>query len=349
MDARIRFDTQVVGALPVIMHYFGRLRLGEIINKVVPWEGGVPLGTLVEIMIANRMLNPEALYRIGDWAKEAGLTDYYGLLAKQLNDDLLGRALERLAKYRNVIEAAVVTEMIKTFKVQVNQVHFDVTDVELYGAYAQQFAAGQTPPTPLPTYGRTKSGRKNVKQIGLGLNVTARRGRAYRPSAVGRQCSGKPGPFGKPADPGENPGQERLHLHRRYETRHHGKPADDYRGQWILPLRRRLPTPPTRPVSQAQTCRQAAEGGLLSAEPSALPPDERNQYEAVETTAVLKGTVSGKKIRTTYRLIFVWSEAKARQEAETRERHASKIREEFEAIERNLNKYSRSAPPFEGS
>ena len=50
--------------------------------------------------------------------------------------------------------------------------------------------------------------------------------------------------------------------------------------------------------------------------------------------------MSGKKIRTTYRLIFVWSEAKARQEAETRERHASKIREEFEAIERNLNKYS---------
>ena len=71
MDARTRFDTQVIGALPVIMHYFERLKLDTIINKVVPWEGGVPLGTLVEIMIANRLLNPEALYRIGDWAKEA--------------------------------------------------------------------------------------------------------------------------------------------------------------------------------------------------------------------------------------------------------------------------------------
>ena len=41
-----------------------------------------------------------------------------------------------------------------------------------------------------------------------------------------------------------------------------------------------------------------------------------------------------------YRLVFVWSEAKQRQEAATRERHVAKIQEEFEAVERNLNKYS---------
>jgi transposase len=71
-----------------------------------------------------------------------------------------------------------------------------------------------------------------------------------------------------------------------------------------------------------------------------LPLEERDKYEAAETTAILEGTVDGKTVRAKYRLIFVWSEAKARQEAETRERHVSKIREEFEAVERNLNKYS---------
>jgi transposase len=131
------------------------------------------LGTLVEIMIANRLLNPQALYRIGEWAHQAGLTDYYGVTAEQLNDDLLGRALEREAKYADVIEAALVTRMVKVFKVQVNQIHFDITDVELYGAYEVKLAEGQAPPTPMPAYGRTKSGRKNVKQIGMGLNVTA--------------------------------------------------------------------------------------------------------------------------------------------------------------------------------
>jgi hypothetical protein len=41
-----------------------------------------------------------------------------------------------------------------------------------------------------------------------------------------------------------------------------------------------------------------------------------------------------------YRPIFVWSQAKARQEAKTRERHVAKIRAEFEAVERNLNRHS---------
>ncbi len=54
MDASVRFDTEIVGALPVIAHYLGRLGLGAVINEVVPWEGGVPLGTVAEIMIANR-------------------------------------------------------------------------------------------------------------------------------------------------------------------------------------------------------------------------------------------------------------------------------------------------------
>ena len=59
MDATTHFDTQIIGALPVIVNYFERLRLGAIINEVVPWEGDVPLGTVVEIMIANRLLSPD--------------------------------------------------------------------------------------------------------------------------------------------------------------------------------------------------------------------------------------------------------------------------------------------------
>src|SRR5205814_6842653 len=54
----------------------------------------------------------------------------------------------------------------------------------------------------------------------------------------------------------------------------------------------------------------------------------------------LEGAVDGKTVRLDYRLIFVWSESKARQEAKTRERHTAKIRAEFEAVQRNLGRYS---------
>ena len=340
MDASVRFDTQIVGALPVIVHYFERLKLGATINEVVPWEGGVPLGTVAEIMIANRLLNPQAMYRIGEWAQEAGLTDYYGVTVKQLNDDLLGRALERLAQHAAVVEAALVTRMIKVFKVQVNQIHFDITDVELYGVYEQQGAEGQTPPTPQPAYGRTKSGRKNVKQIGLGLNVTADGG-----VPVGHL----------PLD--GNAAESPVHLDNlRALAKTLGKSDFLYIADTKLDTTDNLLLVAAgggfflcggafQPHLQEEYLKLKRRGKLHKVDyfpqsQAHLPANERNQYKAAETTAVLEGIVDGREIRVKYRLVFVWSEAKARQEGETRERHMSKIREEFEAVERNLNKYS---------
>lgn len=173
MDAHVRFDTQIVGALPAITQYFDRLGLAAIVDELVPWEGKVPLGTLVEVLIANRLLQPKALFRTGAWAAKAGLTDYYGLTAEALNDDRLGRALERLAEHAEVVQAGLVMKAIEVFKLDVSQIHYDITDVELYGAYERELAEGETPPVPMPAYGRTKSGRKNVKQIQAGLNVTS--------------------------------------------------------------------------------------------------------------------------------------------------------------------------------
>jgi hypothetical protein len=169
MDAHTRFQTQVVGALPVITHYFEQLGLAATVDGLVPWEGDVPLGTLVEVLVANRLLQPEALFRIGQWAETAAVTDYFGLTAGQLNDDRLGRALERLNAHAGDIQAALVLRAIERFHLDVTQVHYDLTTVELYGAYEVEAAEGQPTPAPLPTYGRTKSGRKHVQ---LGLDVT---------------------------------------------------------------------------------------------------------------------------------------------------------------------------------
>src|SRR5262249_31342418 len=62
---------------------------------------------------------------------------------------------------------------------------------------------------------------------------------------------------------------------------------------------------------------------------AAKPAEQRDQYQACEGSERLGGVVDGRKVGLTYRLIFVWSEAKARQEAATRERHQAKIRAEF--------------------
>jgi hypothetical protein len=115
---------------------------------------------LAEILIANRLLGPEAMYRVGEWAENAGLTDYYGVTAQQLNDDRLGRMLKRAAVHGEAASNALVLRAIAVFVVEVGHVHFDVTSAELYGAYAAAVPDGQAPPAPLPTNGHTKSGRK---------------------------------------------------------------------------------------------------------------------------------------------------------------------------------------------
>ena len=338
MDAATRFDTRIVGALPVVTDYLDKLNLAAHIDELVPWEGDVPLGTLVEVMICNRLLQPKALFRLDQWAQTAAVTVYFGLEPGQLNDDRLGRALERLAAHSDKVQPALVLAAIQRFKLNVTQVHYDITSVELFGAYEIEVAEGKTPPTPLPAYGRTKSGRKNIKQVQLGLNVTG-------DGAVPISHLPLDGNAGEAPTHLENlrrlrallPTNKLLYIaDTKLDTPENLLTVAAHDGEFLcggafapnlkdlfLSNRRLLRRVDYHPKSQDR-----------------LPPEERDEYKAFELTDRLDGTVDGEKVRLKYRLIFVWSESKARQEAITRERHVAKIREQFEAVERNLNKYS---------
>jgi transposase len=338
MDAATRFDTQIVGALPVIAKFCEELRLGETVDRVVPWQGDVSLGNLVEIMVINRLLEPNAMFRIGDWARTASVTDYFGLSAEQLNDDRLGRALERLADHREAVEANVVLHAVRRFKLDVSQIHYDISDVELFGAYEISVPAGQVAPTPMPAYGRTKSGRKNVKQIQFGLNVT-------RDGAV---------PVAHlPLD--GNAAESPTHL------------ANLKQLSRILPKQRLLYIADSKLDVPENLCTVVAAGGqFLCAgafspqlqqrflklrhklrrvnyspkSQASRPPEERDRYEAIEVNDRMEGKADGRTIRCRYRLSFVWSQARARDQAATRERHVAKIREAFEAVAKNAGRYS---------
>src|SRR3954447_13949167 len=338
MDAHTRFQTQIVGALPVITHYLGQIDLAATIDHLVPWEGDVPLGTIVEVLITSRLLQPKALFRVGHCAQAAAVTDSYGLTAEQLNDDRLGRALERLAAHAPDIQAALVLKAIERFDLDVTQVHYDLTTVELYGAYEAETTEGQPPPAPRPAYGRTKSGRKHVKQVQCGLDVTGDGGvpvgHLPRDGNAGEVDShlenlkllARTLPRGKLlyiADTKLDAPDNLLAIAARKGQFLCGGALSPQLQERYLNLKDRLHKVNYFPKSQAR-----------------LPAEERDRYQAVEVSEHLEGAVDGKTIRLDYRLIFVWSESKARQEAQTRERHVAKIRAEFEAVQRNLGRYS---------
>jgi transposase len=340
MGKSIQYDTEIIGAFPVIAEYLKKLGVARIVDELVPWEGNIPLGTLTEILILNRRLNPKALVRIGEWAGKAGVTEYYRVTAEQLNDDLLGRALERLSDYRSQVEAALMMVGIRQFGLDVAHVHFDITVAELYGSYERQTAAeGEESTAPQPAYGRTKSGRKNVKQIQVGLNVTHDGGVPIGHLPLNGNAAESPVHL-----------QNLRELRKRLPTNTRLKYVADGKldtpenlltvkaghGQFLCAgvfspqrqdefLKRRDQLQPVdyAPKSQAR-----------------LPPEERDQYRACEMQEMIRGEVNGRKVTSKHRVVFVWSEAKARQEKATRERHVAKIQAEFAAVTRNLNRYS---------
>jgi transposase len=351
-------QTQVIGALPVIQAYFDKLDLAATIDRLVPWQGEVPLGTLTEILIANRLLAPKPLYRLGEWAEQAGLTGFYQLSAQQLNDDLFGRALARLAVHAPDAEAALVLRAVKVFRLDLSKIHYDITTVELFGAYqnyVQQLATQtqgqqtQAQPAPgpdyrppVPTYGRSKSGRKDLKQVQLGLNVLG---------------DGAVPLLHTPLD--GNTAEASTHQ------------ANLQRLRAVLPTSKFLLISDSKGDSQDNLLRIALENceflctGAFTPElqqrylklkdkmhqidyyPNSQEqkkPEERDAYRAHEVQELLTGEVDGQKVRLRYRLIFVWSQARARQQCQTRERHVSKITEKFEKVQKNLNKYTLKTP-----
>ncbi len=346
MNASTLFDTEVIGSLPVLVEYLDRLKLAEVVNKVVPWEGDVPLGTLVEVLVLNRLLNPKAMFRIDDWAQASGVAAYYGLKPNELNDDRLGRALERVATHTDAIQSPLVLRAVKAFQLDVSQIHYDLTSIEFFGAYEQ--AATPEKPTPdaapeksapQPTYGRSKSGRKHVKQIQAGINVTGDGAVPVAHAAFdGNTAESTTHPDNVRRLKEILPKSELLYIaDTKLDTVGNLWEIVDAKGKFLCGgafnvhlqqrfLKHRKELKPVKywPKSQEN-----------------LPPEGRDQYKAFELTDRLKRTDAGKKQQQhDYRVLFVWSESKERQEVQTRERHVAKIRAEFDAIERNLNRYT---------
>ena len=336
MDATTRFDTNVVGAMPVIVNYFDRLQLGDVINELVPWEGDVELGALAEILVLNRLLRPKAMFKIGEWAEKASVTDYFGLTSEQLNDDRLGRALERIAAYGDTVGAALVMNAISEFDLKVNQIHYDVTSVELFGAYETD--EDKQPPTPKPAYGRTKSGRKNVKQIQQGLSVSGDGGVPVCQLPLdGNAAESKTHIANLKKLDQTLPKQSLLYIaDTKLDTPENLLNIAAGKGKFVCggAFQPHLKEKYLKLRSKLDKINYCSKSQLQR------PKEKRDGYQGVETEETIFGKVDGHEVRLKYRLIFIWSERKARDEAKTRERHIEKIREEFEKVLRNLNKFS---------
>jgi transposase len=334
-----QFDTQRVGALPVIALFCDKLRLGRTVDDAVPWQGEVPLGDLVEILVANRLLDPKPLYKLGSWATKATLADFYNLQEQQLHDDRIGMALERLADHGDKVQSALVLRARQEFGLDVSQVHYDLSTVELYGDYSDHQEAQADEATPRPTYGHSKSGRKDLKQIQFGINVTHDGAVPICHRTFDGNAAETPTHLGNLQRLRELlPKGDLLYLaDSKLDSKENLLAVVAGKGKFLCGA--------AMSVAMQDLFLSGAKDRLkpLDYAPKSqqhLPQEERDHYRGVELTEELEEFRDGRFLRCRCRLVFVWSESKARQEAATRERHLDKIRETFEQTAKNLNRYS---------
>lgn len=157
-----RIFARMLGSLPLIHHYVRRLGIMEAIEQFCPSRGNAHLthAQAAVAIIANRLSNPGALYRLIHWSREYALEELWGIDPERLNDDRLARCLDALAEHADAIQGAVALAAVREFDLNVAQLHGDVTSIVLEGQYAE----GEEPARgPRPAYGY--GGQPDCKQF----------------------------------------------------------------------------------------------------------------------------------------------------------------------------------------
>jgi transposase len=161
-----------LGAHPIIHTYMNRLGVADIIGSHIKHDMRRKLSCekTISLIVHNILTTPMPLYEFQDWLKPLD-ADMLGLIDSEvplINDDRVGKALEDFyfGKHKDVF-FHLALKAIKLFKLDCSQIHQDTTSITFAGKYGGWSAEE------ILTYGHNKDHRPDLKQLVLGMSVTA--------------------------------------------------------------------------------------------------------------------------------------------------------------------------------
>jgi transposase len=162
----------VIQAHPIIQSYIQKLKIPELIASYIQQDHRIklPIEQTLCVLIHNILTTPMPMYEIATWLapldeKSLGLDLSE---AQCIQDDRVGQALECFYRGRHKdVFFHLALRAIKVFQLQCSQIHQDTTTVTFSGKYA-----GWGVPE-LLTHGLNKDFRPDLKQLVLGLSVSA--------------------------------------------------------------------------------------------------------------------------------------------------------------------------------
>ena len=177
----LRLESQRLGPLPLIQHFFERLELGELLERFVPTRDRrtrLPYAQGLGVLLRSILVERDPIYRqqetVATYAPEA-----FGLTAQSVagvRDDALGRALDALFDAdRGSLLTEVVLSAGKAFELSFEELHNDSTTIRFCGQYAASGRSIRGKRAPWITYGYSKDHRPDLKQL-LFVLTTSRDG-----------------------------------------------------------------------------------------------------------------------------------------------------------------------------
>lgn len=179
-DVGFELVSRRLGVLPLVNHFLIRAGVGALLARYLPADDAryrLAPATAIGLVVRNLLAGREPLYGLGEWAAryEPATLGLARGDVEQVNDDRVGRALERLF---DADRASLLTELllgvIAEFGVDTTELHNDSTSITVSGVYR---SATGTPrggkPTPQVTFGHSKDHRPDLKQLVWILTVAA--------------------------------------------------------------------------------------------------------------------------------------------------------------------------------
>ena len=153
--------------LPIVKAYARRMGFVEMIDRALPGVMHASPGKVLLGLVMNVLCGRSPLYRVEEFfrTRDVGLLLGADMAAEMLNDDAIGRVLDRMYAYGTwKIFSEVCVQAFRHFGVDGSVVHQDTTSVSVWGEYKP------APRDPFRiVHGFSKDKRPDLKQFILSL------------------------------------------------------------------------------------------------------------------------------------------------------------------------------------
>lgn len=338
-----------LGRIYYVLDFLKKAKIAETVNTCVPensynvyveGKGFVcfTLGQVFEIIIINRMYGLKTpIYHIGEWCENTAIPEIYGIPSVLLNDDRIGRLLDKIFPYLTTIDNKITVNIIREFGIEVSQIHFDPSSFKVYGEYIR--TSGESPPPINITYGRNGQGKRDDKLVRFGIAIT-------EDTDFPLMAKGYSG----------NTNDSEMHpefitglrktlktkdflfiANTKFDTKENIIDIIDNKGFFLCPGV--LASDVKKNFIEKYGKRDKFKPiEYLSKTEKKKPKNKRNYFQAFERMHKIVAKERGKKKRTyQHRLIFVYSPTKAKSEAKSRQKGIAKVQKELNYLASRLH------------